>query len=118
VHDASPHATPTPGTTRRVLVTGADGLIGRAATEHLTRHGWRVTALSRSWQRPVEAERVLTGDVTDQQVVAEAVTGMDAVVHLAAIPHPSIDTAPSSPTTPSAPSPCSARPAGPGCAGS
>lgn len=89
MHDAHPHATPAP---RRVLVTGADGLIGRATTDHLTRRGWRVTALSRSWQRPVEAERVLTGDVTDQRVVAEAVADVDAVVHLAAIPHPSIDT--------------------------
>ncbi|WP_232821835.1 NAD-dependent epimerase/dehydratase family protein [Desertihabitans aurantiacus] len=89
MHDASPHATP-PG--RRVLVTGADGLIGRATTEHLVRGGWRVTALSRSWHQPVEAERVVTGDVTDQQVVADAVAGMDAVVHLAAIPHPDIDT--------------------------
>ncbi|SDD86140.1 NAD-dependent epimerase/dehydratase family protein [Auraticoccus monumenti] len=89
---ASPSPDAGPRTGRRVLVTGADGLIGRATTAHLTQQGWRVSALSRTWDAPVEAERVITGDAADQQLVAGAVADVDAVVHLAAIPHPGLGT--------------------------
>lgn len=89
---ASPSPDDGSGTGRRVLVTGADGLIGRATTAHLSRRGWRVSALSRTWGGPVEAERVFTGDASDQQLLAQAVADVDAVVHLAAIPHPGLDT--------------------------
>ncbi len=88
--DATRPPTDGPSTGRRVLVTGADGLIGRATTDHLRRRGWQVTALSRHWGGPLDAERLLTGDAGDQELVAEAVADVDAVVHLAAIPHPSL----------------------------
>jgi nucleoside-diphosphate-sugar epimerase len=70
-----------------VLVTGAAGRIGRATTELLMNRGIRVTALTIQHDQPIRADRVLVGDATDPAAVAEALEGVDAVVHLAAIPH-------------------------------
>ncbi|MDQ1589017.1 MAG: hypothetical protein QOJ77_2182 [Microbacteriaceae bacterium] len=70
-----------------VLVTGAAGRIGRAATELLMNRGIRVTALTLQNDPPIRADRVLVGDATDPDAVTEALEGVDAVVHLAAIPH-------------------------------
>ena len=69
----------------RVLVTGAAGLIGRAVLDRLS--GSAVTALVRE---PAElpADRVVVGDAADPAVVADALDGVDAVIHLAAIPAP------------------------------
>lgn len=79
---------------RRVLVTGADGAIGRAATERLAGLGVAVTALSLNFDGRTPADRVIAGDARDEAVVARALEGVDAVVHLAAIPHPSLGTPP------------------------
>ncbi|MDQ1583090.1 MAG: hypothetical protein QOF36_1144 [Microbacteriaceae bacterium] len=70
-----------------VLVTGAAGRIGRAATELLINRGVAVTALTIQDDQPIRADRVLVGDATDPATVAEALEGVEAVVHLAAIPH-------------------------------
>jgi nucleoside-diphosphate-sugar epimerase len=74
-------------TPTRVLVTGAAGRIGRAATQLLNDRGIAVTALAIQYDQPLEADRLLVGDATDPVTVAEALEGADAVVHLAAIPH-------------------------------
>ncbi|MCU1507583.1 MAG: NAD-dependent epimerase/dehydratase [Microbacteriaceae bacterium] len=71
----------------RVLVTGAAGRIGRAATQLLGDRGIAVTALALQYDQPLEADRVLVGDATDPAAVADALEGVDAVVHLAAIAH-------------------------------
>lgn len=76
----------------RVLVTGADGAIGRAITERLVRRGVAVTALSLDFDGDTVADRVIAGDASDEAVVARALDGVGAVVHLAAIPHPSLGT--------------------------
>lgn len=75
---------------RRVLVTGAGGKIGRAVVDALLLDGTAVTALSLSYDRPSPADRVLTGDAADAELVAEALHDVDVVAHLAAIPHPSL----------------------------
>ncbi len=75
---------------RRVLVTGADGLIGSAVVAELIDAGIAVTGLSLSATRPSIGERILTGDAADPTLVDEALSGCDSVVHLAAIPHPSL----------------------------
>ena len=72
---------------QRVLVTGADGKIGRATVGALVDEGVAVTALSTDWRRPSVADRVVTGDATIEADVAEALVDVDAVVHLAAIAH-------------------------------
>lgn len=76
----------------RVLITGADGEIGRAASAELLRAGYDVTALSLSYGSDHAADRVLVGDTTSVDDVAAALDGADAVAHFAAIPHPSLGT--------------------------
>jgi 2-alkyl-3-oxoalkanoate reductase len=66
----------------RVLVTGASGMLGRAAATALADRGDEVTVLQR---RPAGLPgREVLGDVADPAVVARAVAGQDAVLHLAA----------------------------------
>jgi nucleoside-diphosphate-sugar epimerase len=76
----------------RVLVTGADGTLGRPTVEALVDRGIAVTGLSRTWSGPTRADRVVTGDAADEDLVRTALADVDAVVHLAATPHPSLDT--------------------------
>jgi nucleoside-diphosphate-sugar epimerase len=78
---------------RRVLVTGAAGIIGRATVEHLRQRGVAATALVQSVdQEPLPADRIVVGDATSVEDVADALEGCDAVVHLAALAHPSLGT--------------------------
>lgn len=85
------HGTASTGATEgRVLVTGADGLIGRATVAALLAAGRSVTGLDIAWTAPTEADRSVTGDATEPDPVAEALREVDAVVHLAAIPHPDL----------------------------
>lgn len=76
----------------KVLVTGAHGKVGRAATTALTAAGHEVTAsdLSRPvFERPEPGEpRYLQADLTDAGQAFAVVRGHDAVVHCAAIPDP------------------------------
>lgn len=76
----------------QVLVTGGGGFIGREVTRELLRHGYRVRILdalieqvhgSEPFEPPHGAE-FLVGDIRDPKRVAEAVEGVDAVIHLAA----------------------------------
>ncbi|UYQ78499.1 NAD-dependent epimerase/dehydratase family protein [Glutamicibacter sp. JL.03c] len=69
-------------TARRVLVTGASGMLGGAVAQLLRDKGHHV----RTFQRRASAgagDEVL-GSLTDLQAVAQAVASMDAVIHLAA----------------------------------
>lgn len=75
-------AIPADGTTT-VLVTGASGFLGRAVVRELLAGGYAVRTLQRTPSRTEGATDVL-GSITDPDVVARAVAGVDAVVHLAA----------------------------------
>jgi nucleoside-diphosphate-sugar epimerase len=76
----------------RVLVTGAAGLIGSAVLDLLAAEGIPATALiMEPADRELAADRVVVGDARDPGVVAGALRGVDAVVHLAAIPAPDHD---------------------------
>jgi UDP-glucose 4-epimerase len=72
----------------RVLITGGAGFIGSNLATHLLTKEHQVTAFDHS---AAKAKRVpkgcafIGGDVTDQAAVATAVSGHDAVVHLAAM---------------------------------
>ena len=86
---------------RRVVVTGAQGKLGRAVVTHLRDVGLDVLAVDRAVggdPRDVEGE-FLVADLTDYGQVVEMLTGatdehdpVDAVVHLAAIPAPGMST--------------------------
>jgi nucleoside-diphosphate-sugar epimerase len=77
--------------TRRILVTGGDGLIGSAVVRLLAELGARVDVYDLGGPdaaaRAVRAgaENHTSGSVTDMTSVAKAVDGHDAVVHLAGI---------------------------------
>jgi nucleoside-diphosphate-sugar epimerase len=77
---------------KRVLVTGADGSIGRAAVDGLQAAGYDVTGLSLRYDHSSTADRPLVGDARSAGDVTAALDGVDAVLHLAAIPHPSLGT--------------------------
>jgi nucleoside-diphosphate-sugar epimerase len=77
---------------QRILVTGADGRIGRATTDGLAQAGYAVTGLALGYQEPSHADRPRVGDAQSPQDVAAALADVDAVVHLAAIPHPRLGT--------------------------
>lgn len=82
---------------KRVLVTGADGFIGSHLTEMLVRDGYDTRAFVmynslNSWgwldRAPEEVAgnfEVVAGDIRDPNGVADAMDGVDIVLHLAAL---------------------------------
>ncbi|MFC4858052.1 NAD-dependent epimerase/dehydratase family protein [Actinophytocola glycyrrhizae] len=74
----------------RVLVTGAAGRLGGAVLRDLAAHGTSVIGLDRT--DPGTADTFFTGSAGDVDLVARAVAGADAVIHLAAIPDPTLGT--------------------------
>ena len=77
-------------TSERILVTGGSGLIGRACVRHLVDLGATVTVLDRDGTDLGAEVRTIEGDVTDPETVRRALTGQDAVVHLAGVPGPGL----------------------------
>jgi NAD dependent epimerase/dehydratase len=85
------------GSNKQVLVTGADGFIGSHLTEALVRQGFRVRAFVHynsfnSWGwldhcgEDVKGQfEVFAGDIRDPYGVKSAMTGCEAVLHLAAL---------------------------------
>jgi UDP-glucose 4-epimerase len=73
-----------------VLVTGAGGVIGSKLTYLFASKGFAVRCLIRSLQHsraiPPSSE-VFVGDISDPQVVRNAISGVDIVCHLAAKLH-------------------------------
>ena len=70
-----------------VLVTGATGTLGRAAVHLLLAGGYTARALSRRSQiaLPAGAELVV-GDLAQNTGLAEALSGVDAIIHCATDP--------------------------------
>lgn len=77
----------------RVLVTGGAGFIGRHVTHQLLRKGYAVRVLDslieqvHHGQKPADLSpdaELIVGDVRDAAATDRALTGVDAVIHLAA----------------------------------
>jgi dTDP-L-rhamnose 4-epimerase len=79
-----------------VLITGGAGFVGSHLADHLLAHGYQVRAFdSLSPQvhgpdadRPVYLDpevELMVGDLRDRETVRRALTGMDAVFHLASV---------------------------------
>lgn len=72
--------------TALVLVTGASGVLGQKVLSALSERGWRTRALVH--RRPVaSADERVTGDIENSSTLRAAVSGIDAIVHLAAVTH-------------------------------
>nr|WP_055506251.1 NAD(P)H-binding protein [Nonomuraea pusilla] len=71
----------------RVLVTGASGRLGRAVVDVLAGQGYEVRAASRAARNAGGPVRWVVADLVTGRGVAEAVDGVDAVVHLASAPY-------------------------------
>jgi nucleoside-diphosphate-sugar epimerase len=75
----------------RICVTGASGQAGRATVSELRAHGHDVLATD-VVVAPADVGEVLRADLTDYGQAVEALSGVQAVVHLANIPAPGIAT--------------------------
>ncbi|MEG2567549.1 MAG: NAD-dependent epimerase/dehydratase family protein [Acinetobacter sp.] len=71
----------------RVLVTGANGFIGRAVCAHLADGGHPVRALVRSAPGRLAGVEYVTGDFDDASILESALKNIDCVIHLAARAH-------------------------------
>jgi nucleoside-diphosphate-sugar epimerase len=80
------------GMTKRICVTGASGRAGRVTVADLLHHGYQVVATDRVPPRHDPGTEGLLADLTDFGQALEAMTGVQAVVHLANIPAPGIHT--------------------------
>jgi UDP-glucose 4-epimerase len=91
----------------RILVTGGAGFIGSNLVEHLSANGsYELVVLDnlsvgQSVQRLPGEVKFIRGDFTDGAIIADALRGVDAIVHLAALsgvidsvddPRPSFET--------------------------
>jgi NAD(P)-dependent dehydrogenase (short-subunit alcohol dehydrogenase family) len=80
-----------PSTPRLVVVTGADGAIGRATARAFRAEGWRVIGVDRAAANvdDREVDHLVVGDLTDdaviERVAAEVGDGLDALVNNAAV---------------------------------
>lgn len=71
---------------RRILITGADGRVGRAIRPFLSPQ-YALRLMQRTGEpapNPALSEEVVAADLLDLESVRRAVRGMDAVLHLAA----------------------------------
>jgi nucleoside-diphosphate-sugar epimerase len=77
---------------QRICVTGAAGQAGRAVVAELLEHGYDVTPTDIVVSAADRGNGMLRADLTDYGQAVEALSDVDAVVHLANIPAPGLST--------------------------
>ncbi len=71
-----------------IALTGATGFIGRHLLRELPRRGYRVRVLlRRPSEVPPEASSAVIGDIASPQNMANALRGVDAIIHSAGLAH-------------------------------
>ena len=80
----------------KVLVTGGAGRLGSKIVKELTVTGYRVRIMSRKRQPPnvLSTTEWVQADLETSQGIADAVTGIDVVVHAASSPKAAVGDAP------------------------
>lgn len=68
-----------------ILVTGATGLVGTRLLPRLVERGEDCRALVRSGKSAPAGTTVVEGDLFDPASLADAITGVSAIIHLAAV---------------------------------
>src|SRR5215471_14329053 len=77
---------------RKVVVTGASGMVGYHVVKHLSGRGWRVVALVRASSNTASLSalaagagkvNIATAELSDRGALVKAMTGAEAVVHAA-----------------------------------
>jgi UDP-N-acetyl-alpha-D-quinovosamine dehydrogenase len=77
-----------------VLITGANGFIGQTLCTEMLRQGWNVKAATRTpHQLPTGIKSVIVSQINEGSDWADALDGVDVVIHLAARVHVMKDTA-------------------------
>jgi len=73
----------------RILITGANGFVGRALTHHLLSKGWQVSCVMRSDSMLHDEvdRKIILPSIDERTVWAEALSGCAVVIHLAARVH-------------------------------
>jgi nucleoside-diphosphate-sugar epimerase/ubiquinone/menaquinone biosynthesis C-methylase UbiE len=73
---------------KTILLTGANGYVGKYVLEELLKRGYNVTAFIKRGTSISHLEnkniRLIKGDLLDKESLNEALDGIDAVIHLAA----------------------------------
>jgi nucleoside-diphosphate-sugar epimerase len=77
---------------QRICVTGASGQAGRAVVRDLLEHDYDAAATDIAATRADMEEGMVRADLTDYGQAHEALSGADAVVHMANIPAPGLYT--------------------------
>jgi nucleoside-diphosphate-sugar epimerase len=72
---------------RELLVTGASGFLGSRIVCLAREAGWKVRALYRRPQTPVEGLEIFIGDIGDAALMRRASEGVTAIVHAAGLAH-------------------------------
>jgi len=75
-----------------VLITGANGFIGRALCKRMLADGYQVRGAVRDGRQmtvlPSGVERAMVGDIGPETDWSEALVGIEGIVHLAAKTNP------------------------------
>jgi len=70
---------------KKILVTGATGLVGARLIPRLAAAGWECRALVRAGKAVAQGFTVAEGDLFDTASLAAAVSDVTAIIHLAAV---------------------------------